>query len=457
LCRMKQSNASPFVLFARILFLTGATVGGVLIYSRNAANSATFDIELLPARPHPAIPNYRSAPEYVADKASESPPTPRGSAQLTLRNSSNNELHRHQRRHRQQPQQQRNEDGKGGPRLPQQRKSRPRNASVPMPMVAQTAKVGDGQQSLPRSQLEAPGFATSAGKPPVAICMTGEPRTLHSPPVKTCMRRNLAAIAPYDVFVIFRGDGKHTDLDHEASRVPIQPVVHLEFAPNFRASQIGCERQEELQHRCFEALQRKEIERQVDYKWVVRLRPDLLILKALPALAQLEALSPRPRILLPPFAEFYFDPVDCMKWQGTTREEYDADYKQCSVDQLHMSHHLMSDQFAIIPRGLAKAYLNRVAPKWTYPIPNRPTGPPTSGEHLELWETCVLDKEHDYRIGPGFLGGCECSLSVAVRHMQNASTLFVPFHVALYRGKGGIHMAGTFPNLAREWAFQEGL
>jgi len=368
----------------------------------------------------------------------------------------------HRQQHQRQPQQKQKKDGQHGPRPPQQQEPRPRPAPAPTSMAAQTAQAEGVQQSLPNSQLDASEVAKLAGKrikhggPPVAICMTGEPRTLHTPPVKTCMQRNLAAIEPYDVFVVFRGEGKHADLKHEASLVPIQPVVHLEFAPNFRASAIGCERQEELQHRCWQALQSQEAARQARYTWVVRLRPDLLILKALPALVQLEAMSPRPSILLPPFSEFYFDPADCMKFQGKSREEYDADYRQCSADQLHLSHHLMSDQFAIMPRSLAKAYLDREAPKWTYPVPNRPKTPPTSGAHLELWESCVLDKEYNYKIGPGFLGGCECSLSVAVRQMQNVSTMVAPFHVALYRGKGNVHMGGSFPKRALKWAFQEG-
>lgn len=281
---------------------------------------------------------------------------------------------------------------------------------------------------------------------------------MHSPPVKGCMKRNLAPIAPYDVFVVFRGKGSDEDVKRETKKVPIQPVVHLEFLKNPPASShIGCERQEQLQHSCLQALRDKERARRNKYSWVVKLRPDLLILKALPSLAQLAAWAPQPAVLLPPFSEFYFDPVDCMKFYGKTLEEYDADYRTCAADEIHMSYHLMSDQFAVMPRSLAKAYLGRSAPAWAYPIPNRPKAPPLQGEHLEFWESCVLDQDYNYRIGSGFLGGCECALSVAVRRMQNVSTAVLPFHVGLYRGKGEIHMAGGFPGRARQRAFADGV
>jgi len=238
------------------------------------------------------------------------------------------------------------------------------------------------------------------------------------------MLRNLEPLVPYDVFVVFRleSDQRLQDFQakNEQKKVPIQPVVHIE-ALEFKA------------------------------------RPDLLILRRLPNVAGLRALSPSPAVLVAPFAEPYFDEAPCIRYEGKDRTEFDEDWRPCAPETLKMSRHLVADQFAVVPRDLADAYFDRHTPSWTHPMPNnRPKQPPPEGEHLEFWHTCVLTEE-GYRVGNNFfLGGCECGLSVYLRHIRNASVVAAPFVVGLYRGNGEIHNQGSLPRAAVQWAMAEG-
>mmetsp|Transcript_11747 Transcript_11747/g.31890 ORF Transcript_11747/g.31890 Transcript_11747/m.31890 type:complete len:239 (+) Transcript_11747:1-717(+) len=235
--------------------------------------------------------------------------------------------------------------------------------------------------------------------------------------------------------------------------MPIQPVVHIEALP-FEGAAVSCAKQEELARHCLTAISARESARRSRFDWVIKARPDLLILKKLPTTAGLRDLSQTPAVLVPPFSEPFFDPAPCIRYEGKNRAEFDADYRPCTPDGLRMSNHLISDQFAVMPRDLAVAYLDRRAPTWAYPMPNnRPRLPPKEGSHLEFWPTCVLGE--GYRIPSGFLGGCECGLSVYVRHIQNVSVVVAPFVVGLYRGKGNIHNKGALPRAAVGWALAE--
>lgn len=204
-----------------------------------------------------------------------------------------------------------------------------------------------------------------------------------------------------------------------------------------------------------EAVRAAEARRGVRYEWLIKVRPDLLIFRRLPKLAELRALSLEPAILVPPFSEPYFDEAPCIRYDGQDRDEFDNTWRPCALDTLKMSKHLLSDQFAVVPRELADVYFDRHTPSWTHPMPNnRPSHPPAQGEYLEFWDTCNLTEE-GYRIGRNiFLGGCECGLSVFIRHIRHANVVIAPFVVGLYRGNGQIH--NQVPNAAHGWALAAG-
>mmetsp|Transcript_51813 Transcript_51813/g.168409 ORF Transcript_51813/g.168409 Transcript_51813/m.168409 type:complete len:409 (+) Transcript_51813:224-1450(+) len=334
------------------------------------------------------------------------------------------------------------------------------------PVLATTALSSTMLPSTSTSASEPPSTTaptttpTSGSRAQVAVFLLGERRTLRTKPVSTSMLRNLEPLAPYDVFVVFRlkSDQRLQDFQakNEQKKVPIQPVVHIE-ALEFKGASVSCRSQEELARHALEAVKRSEERRGSRYSWIIKGRPDLLILRRLPNVAGLRALSPSPAVLVAPFAEPYFDEAPCIRYEGKDRTEFDEDWRPCAPETLKMSRHLVADQFAVVPRDLADAYFDRHTPSWTHPMPNnRPKQPPPEGEHLEFWHTCVLTEE-GYRVGNNFfLGGCECGLSVYLRHIRNASVVAAPFVVGLYRGNGEIHNKGSLPRAAVQWAMAEG-